>query len=632
MPTHNASTLSTFERSPLAGVLLLLAVLIAYLPAIGSGFIWDDTAYVQYNPLLASPNGLKAIWTDIHSTPQWYPMVFTTFWIEHQFWGVQPAGYHATNIVLHGVASVLLWRLLVRMKLRAAFPAALLWAIHPVNVESVAWITERKNTLSAVFYFAAFHCLWSARKRSTLRWTIGGFAVFVLALLSKTVTASLPAAFLVVCYWADSRLSLRWIFRLVPFFVVGATLGLLTAHLERSHVGAMGSEWDYHPTLAGEWLHRSLIAGQCVGFYLWSLVWPVNLMFIYPRFDISLLDGADYVVPSLLGLLTIFLLVFHRRREWARHGLAAWLLFVGTLLPAIGFLNVWPHRYSFVADHFQYLACVAPLVLLGWCVRRLPASLYPSVGGSIAIVLILLSMLQARKYADSITLWTDTVRRNPESWMAHVNLGHALIAEGRRDEAFASYERAYELHQNVDTKTNKASVLANRGEFATAVPMYEAIQRTRPGDLASGLGLANIYLLTNEPDRAEAMLNDIARHPQNQNDAELWRRLGEAAYRLGKTNDSIGLYRRSITLKPQDVTLQVELASVQVESPAAEHWADAEQGMTRALNTAPGDFRVWKLLGLARGKQGDEEGCRQALMQSLKLNPGQPEIRQLLSR
>jgi protein O-mannosyl-transferase len=142
---------SRLTTSAPPALLLVVAVLIAYLPALQGGYIWDDNRYVTENPILPQPDGLAAIWTDPGATIQYYPMVFTTFWLEYRLWGLNPLGYHATNILLHALSALLLWAILRRLAVPGAWLAAALFALHPVHVESVAWVTERKNVLSGLF-------------------------------------------------------------------------------------------------------------------------------------------------------------------------------------------------------------------------------------------------------------------------------------------------------------------------------------------------------------------------------------------------------------------------------------------------------------------------------------------------
>jgi hypothetical protein len=271
------------------GGLIILLVFLAYLPALRGGFIWDDDDYVTQNPTLHDLGGLQRLWFKVGAVPQYYPVVHTTFWLEHHLWGLDPFGYHLVNVLLHATAAILLWQVLLRLRIRGAWLAAVIFALHPVCVESVAWITERKNVLSAVFYFAAamaylrFAGLEEAVTSNRRRWYCywGALVLFMAAMLSKTVTCSLPAALLLVCWWKKDRVQRGEILPLLPFFVIGVAAGLVTTWVEKYHVGAQGADWSF--TFAG----RCLIAGRSLWFYAGKLVWPVHLTFIYPRWKIE---------------------------------------------------------------------------------------------------------------------------------------------------------------------------------------------------------------------------------------------------------------------------------------------------------------------------------------------------------
>jgi hypothetical protein len=342
---------------------LLTLVIAAYIPAIMGGFVWDDDDYVTRNPTLSGSGGLQRIWFEIGAVPQYYPLVHTSFWLEFHLWGLWPLGYHLVNVLFHGCSAILLWRVLLRLGVRGAWLAAAVFALHPVQVESVAWITERKNILSGVFYLSALlayvRFLGLGRggfgPRGRWGWYWLALVLFLCALLSKTVTCSLPAAILLLLWWKRSRLRLNDVLSLVPFFVLGAALGLTTAWMEQHYVGAQGAEW------ALSWLDRCLIAGRALWFYVGKLVWPARLAFIYPRWQI---DSALWQYCYPLAAVGLVVCLWVLRRRIGKAPLVAALYFGGTLGPALGFINVYPMRFSFVADHFQYMASVGLLTLM----------------------------------------------------------------------------------------------------------------------------------------------------------------------------------------------------------------------------------------------------------------------------
>ncbi len=232
--------------------LIAIATIVACAPAVRGGFLWDDDAHVT-KPELRSVHGLYRIWCDVGATQQYYPLVHSAFWVQHKLWGDSPPGYHAVNVALHAGAAVLV--LLIVRRLLAergvawaeagAFLTAAVFALHPVHVESVAWITELKNTLSAVFYLAALltYLRFDRTRRPGLYWLAA--ALFVLGLLSKTVTATLPAALLVIFWWQRGQLAWkRDVAPLLPWFVLGAVSGLFTAWVEHNLIGAKGQAFE----------------------------------------------------------------------------------------------------------------------------------------------------------------------------------------------------------------------------------------------------------------------------------------------------------------------------------------------------------------------------------------------------
>ena len=263
-------------RALAAGALLVALTLAAYAPALDAGFVWDDDEYVTANATLRTVAGLRRIWLEPGAVPQYYPVTFTSFWLEYRLWGLAPLGYHLVNVVLHGLNAVLLWLVLVRLRVPGAWFAAAVFALHPMQVESVAWITERKNVLSGLFAFAAV-LVWLAGERAGWRRDVGVAALFAAAILSKSVTCTLPAVLLLLDWWRHGTLARRTVVRMLPLAVGGAAMAGMTIWMEQHHVGATGAAWSLSPA------ERVLVAGRALWFYPRTLVWPRALPFIYPR-------------------------------------------------------------------------------------------------------------------------------------------------------------------------------------------------------------------------------------------------------------------------------------------------------------------------------------------------------------
>ena len=475
-------------RRLLPALALVAAVWLAYLPVWRAGFIWDDDAHLTA-PGLRTLTGLARIWTEPDVTQQYYPLLHSLFWIEHRLWGDNALGYHLANLTLHATAAYLFLLLLRRLAIPGAWLAAAIFALHPVHVESVAWISEQKNTLSAIFYLGAALAWLRFDDGRSRRFYWLASALFLLGLLTKTVVATLPAALLVLCWWRRGRLDWRTdVLPLVPWFLLGAAAGLFTAWVERHLIGATGAAYEL------TWLQRGLLAGRAVCFYLVKLVCPLDLTFIYPRWTI---DPSRVLTWLPLGGVLGLTLLLWRLRTRTRAPLAAWLLFTGTLFPVLGFLNVYPFVYSFVADHFQYLASLGLVALAASGLARLRAAA-PRTGLLLATVLVLglgtLTWRQSRIYQSAEVLYRATLERNPACWMAWNNLGHVLLSDrAKLAEAIDCFDQALRLRPAYsEAHGNLGLALTRAGRAPEAVPHLQESLRLQPGSyqMHNNLGIA----------------------------------------------------------------------------------------------------------------------------------------------
>jgi tetratricopeptide (TPR) repeat protein len=466
MPAPSSSALAVRKAGPAA--ILLLAAFAAYWPILHNGFIWDDDYYIQNNVALRTTGGLEKIWFSLGTEPQYYPLTHTSFWVEYQLWGDSPLGYHLDNILLHAAGAIVLWRVLVAAEIPGAWIAALLFCVHPIQVESVAWATERKNVLSGFFYFlSAWAFLHALRRESNLHWGwyAGAILLYFASLLSKSVTATLPAAILLILWLKHGTLRRRDLLALLPLFFAAAVMGVLTAIIERRHVGAIGPDFPTH------FSERFVIAGRAIWFYLGKIFWPVKLTFIYPRWgnvNPSLHPGL-YFYP--LSVLAAIALLWFPRRWISRGPLVAFLFFAGTLAPALGFVNVFPMRYSYVADHFQYIACIGPLALFAAIFARLRMQ---PIAAAVVPALCFLANRQCVIYQNPQTLWADTLRKNPNSWMVHLNYGKALQNAGDQDQAEGEYLAALALRpQDGEIRIQIGIDRIIRGDYPGAIWWFE---------------------------------------------------------------------------------------------------------------------------------------------------------------
>src|SRR6266480_4660058 len=343
----------------LLALLLAVTTIFAYQPVWHGGFIWDDDAYITNNELLTAPDGLRRIWFSLDSPSQYFPLVYTMFRFERAWWGLSPTGYHFVNILLHLANALILWSLLARLRVPGAWLAGAIFALHPVQVESVAWITEQKNVLMGFFFLLTLLAWIAFTDESTRRpWRFYALAVilYALALSAKTTACTLPAALLLILWLQKKPINWRRILQVVPFFLLGLGMALVTVWWERYHQGTHGPLFALSP------LERTLIASRAVCFYLGKLIWPTNLTFIYPKWSIARTNPLDYA--WLLAGVTLCGAIYFVRRYVGRGVEVAAAFFVVTLSPVLGFIMLATFRYTFVADHYQYLACIGPIALV----------------------------------------------------------------------------------------------------------------------------------------------------------------------------------------------------------------------------------------------------------------------------
>jgi tetratricopeptide (TPR) repeat protein len=449
-----------------AAVLALIA-LVAFWPAINGSFLWDDDQYVTQNKALQDSTGLKEIWKIPPGTIQYYPLTFTAFWVEHQFWGNNSLGYRVINLLLHAGAAIVLWRILRRLEIPGAWAAAAIWAVHPLQAESVCWISECKNVLSGVlalgsvlFYleFAGIRDPDAKNRAWNLTEDWQAYAIsagfFVLAALAKTVVVLVPGVILVLLWW-KKKLTMPRFLGTLPMLFVGAALAWETSSLETDPnglIGASGPEWQLN------FLQRLLISGRDFWFYIGKLLLPINQSFIYPRVVPSPIGGEWVFVIAAIALIVLLALGV---RQLGRGPLAAVVCYLLLLFPALGFFNAYPFRFSFVADHFQYLAGIPLIVLFVGVVAAFLKPVWksdrPSAAMTVIVSLLLIvlgaaSWVRADIFADQSTLWKDVLKenKNPQSWLAAYNL--AKLEQGQ---ASATFDDAAGALQNGDMDSSK---------------------------------------------------------------------------------------------------------------------------------------------------------------------------------
>jgi tetratricopeptide (TPR) repeat protein len=604
-------------------IALLLLAAIAYIPVYVAGYIWDDSDHVYGNQTLRSLHGLWRMWTVPTSLPQWYPLTHTTFWLEYHLWGANPIGYHIVNVLLHAGGAILLWRLMVKLKIPAAWLAAAFFAVHPIHVESVAWISERKNTLSSVFYFAAALAYLHWLDRKTARLYALALGLFLAALLSKTVTCSLPAALLIVQWWKTGRVTKRDVRPLLPMFLIGLALALTTARLERTHVQAVGSAWTFAASPAGEMVARTLIAGRALWFYAGKLIFPWPLAFIYSRWHIHIDSPRQYLFPAAALMLVIALYLLRSRT--GRGPLAAVIYFAITLVPALGYFNIYPMRFSFVADHFQHLASIGLTTLAAVAIYRFTLN-RPRARVAISAVLLLaltsLTFAQSTHYLDAETLWRDTLTKTPDSWMVYTNLGRVFESEGRPLDAIPLHEKALALEPNIpDTHENVAVGRMLQGRYDEAEAEFQKALAVNPSFVPAITDLGKLqYFDRHNVAAAQKLFEQALRLSPTYAPAHY--AYGVLLEQRGDLEAALEHYRAAAADFPDDFDTEYDLGSVLLK---LKRPAEAIAPLRLATQLQPAAPRAWINLRAAYLMAGQPDAAAQAArdaMQALTRDPG----------
>ena len=620
------SAAPSFDLGPRWTAALILGVTLAiYWPALQGGIVWDDDAHVT-RAGLQSVDGLIRIWTDLHATQQYYPLLHSAFWVEHGIWGDSTLGYHLLNVVLHATSAWLFVVLLRRLAVPGAALAGVLFAVHPVCVESVAWISEQKNTLSLLFYLlAALSYLRFDGDRSRRGCYAAASGLFLCALLTKSVTATLPGALLVVAWWRRGRLSWRRdVLPLVPWIALAIASGLFTSWVERTIGGAEGGSFDLS---SGQ---RLLLAGRILWFYAGTLLWPVHLILIYPRWDVAAAGGAwmGYLLAALAVTVGLWLL---RRRT--RGPLAAWLLFAGTLFPALGFFNVYPFTFSYVANHFLYHAALAPLAAASAGLVVLLRGRSPRVqaggwaGAAVVLcVLALLSNASAQTFENPRTLFEASLEQNPRAWMAHDGLGVWFGLHGDSRRATEQFQAALRLRPDYpQAHDNLGLALEDQGDLPRAMAEFREALRLKP-DLAeahNNLGSALVRLPDHGAEAVAEFQETVRLQPEF---ASGHSNLGTALMALpGRQIDGLAELRLAVRLRPDIADSHASLADALAEMPDRGNEAVAEY--REALRLTPRDAQVRNNLGLALIALGRPEEAADELTRALADRPSFAEIR-----
>ena len=662
-------------------VLLVLLAVLAYLPVLRGGFIFDDRVLITENHMVQASDGLYRFWFTAEAQPC-YPLTWSLWWLEWHLWGNSATGYHVVNVLFHAVNVVLVWMILRRLKIPGAWLAAAVFAIHPVNVATVAWVSEQKNTLSMLFSALAILLYLRFDEEEGWHWYGLSLAAFLLALLSKTAVVMLPVVLLGCVWWRHGRVRRRNWLCSVPYFVASLILALVTIVQHQRHLGGTVVQ-------TGGFAARLAGAGWAPWFYLSKTLLPVDLMVVYPKWEVDTSRWISYLPGIILvGLVVVF---WWRRDSWGRPLLFGLGYFVVMFFPVLGFFDQAFYYYSWVADHWQYYSIVGVIALVvaaGVAVSRRMGGQGRSIGVLVsALVLLALGMAtwrRARVYADSETLWRDNVAKNPNAWMAHNNLGCALQGVGKLGDAIAQYEQALRLKPDFgEAHYNLGITLAEAGRALEAIGHYEQALRIKPDYAAAhhnlAIALARVrrvpeaighyeQALRLKPDIAEAhynlgvVLGQVGKI-DDPNIAQAHNNLGVLLDQVGKINDAIGHYEQALRLKPDYAeahnNLGIALARLGRGQEAIDHFEqalrikpdytaarnnlgaalaqagrlqEATEQFALVLRNTPNDAEAHCNLGIALERAGKLKEAMAQYEQALRINAHMTEAQNRLTR
>ena len=550
---------SWFRHEWFWGLILILFVLLVYTPIWHAGFIWDDDETFASNPCIVGPLGLKEIWTT--NAADICPLVLTTFWVEHALWGLAPLPYHLVNILMHAACAVLLWRVLLSLCVQGAWLGAALWALHPVEVESVAWITEMKNTESALFFLLSilYFVKWLRAKeldgRNRGGWIYALSLFFAaLSMASKSSTVILPVVLCLCAWWIEGGWHWRNVVRVVPMFLMSVAASALAIWTQGLRLAtATDPQW------VRPWPQRLAAAGDAIWFYLGKLLWPDPLITIYPRWQIDAGSWVSYL--PLLAVILLFAILWAWAHYWSRAAgpracFFALAYFLTALLPVLGLIDTFIFRYSLVFDHFQYLASIGPLALAGAGLARFSDFVFSkgpwlqsALCAGLVLILGMTSWQRAWVYRSQETLWSDTLTTNADSWLAHNNLGLVFLKKGQADEAIEQFRRTVEINPNyTEGQNNLANTLLENGQLSEAIEQYKIALKINPKFAPTYANLGVAFIQEGQLDEAIAQYQKAIEI--NPKFAQAHGNLGLAFFQKGQLEDAITECQEALRLNP----------------------------------------------------------------------------------
>ena len=602
---------------------IVLLTSIFYYPSLTNDFIWDDDDYILNNFSIQHPQGLKDIWFS-YKTPQYYPVVFTSFWIEYHTWGARPLGYHVINLLFHIFNALLIYAILLKLYKTLAFPVALLFALHPVHVETVAWITERKNIYGAFFYLLAVWFYIRFFESKHRRDYALSFLSFVLALLSKSITVTFVVVPLLIRWWQQKRLEKADVFNLIPFGLIGLLAGLNTVYLEIARVGAKGSNWSL-PLLG-----HLVLPGKIILFYITKLVAPFKLMFFYPRWNIDPSNPWQWLpVCLVLALLT---LLYIYKEKIGRGALATFFFFTASLFPALGFFNVYPMMYSYVADHFQYIASIGMILFLCGAAEFAFARLVlPRVSlstkqrqttlwltlGAVSLIFGVHVISYSPVFENRETLFVDVIQKNPQAWMAHNNLGMVYITKGEISKAMDHYRETLKIKpDDCVAHTNMGNIYRDQGLWEKAKTAYETCLQADPTYPTAYNNLGLLYVHSGDLQQAQELFEKAAALDPMANDAHL--NLGRLFLQQKRYKESLTHFKKTLEIHPYDKGAYLQMGMLYAQRGETKN---AERAFQKVLQIDPNNIHAHNNLGLLYRKENRLPAATDHFRKAVQLAP-----------
>ncbi len=591
---------------------LVVAVFLVYQPAWYGGFVWDDDLHLLNNPVL-KPGGLLQTWAPGTYINYW-PLTFTVYRLEFEMWGLNPLGFHLVNIALHAISALLVWRILECLRIPGAMLAAAIFALHPVCVESVAWIAQLKNTLSlALALLSVLFYLRHEREGGSWRFALS-LGLFLLSALAKGMALTLPVVLLACVWWQRRSLGWRDLLRVLPYLLIGVLM--VGMEVYQQHVAA-GTGVVRSDSL----LSRAAVAGCAVWFYLWKVIWPTHLSFVYPRWNISERDLWAYLPGVLLAVLLA--LAWWRRSLWGRPVVMLIVCYVALLLPVLGFVSIYFMEYSLVADHWQYAAMIVPCAAVAGAVATLGRRLRLHGPGSYVLCVVLVAILaeltwrQSGMYADGETLYEATIKENPECSLAHNNLGLALANRGLIDEALVHYRKAVQINpKDAVAHNNLATALEKRGLIDEAVAEYRRALEIDPGYAHARNNLGEALAKSGRIDEAIAYYRKAVK--VDSRDAQLQNNLGAVLARRGLIDEAMVHYRTALDIDPNDALAHYNLGGILANRGSID---EAIEHYRKALDVNPNYVRARDNLGGVLAMRGRIDEAIAQYRMALQIDP-----------